>query len=141
MSELITIGWPFNTKQEIIASGWTGDVVWPSSSTDNAIVRYDWTTWKLIQDSSVTIDDTDNIWNINSLLFNTSPSWVTHIEWQVHRNDTDKTLEVWMAWWTVLLQVWQEVLVRARNETWVLLFRWTPNYLDWEERGFKPLSP
>lgn len=40
---------------------WSGDVVWPASSTDNAIVRYDGTTGKLIQNSGATIDDSGNI--------------------------------------------------------------------------------
>jgi hypothetical protein len=35
-----------------------GDVVGPASSTDNAIVRFDGTTGKLIQNSAVQIDDT-----------------------------------------------------------------------------------
>lgn len=35
-----------------------GDVVGPSSSTDNAVVRFDSTTGKLIQDSSATVSDT-----------------------------------------------------------------------------------
>jgi hypothetical protein len=38
-----------------------GDVVGPASSVDNAIVRYDGTTGKLIQNSSVTLDDTGAI--------------------------------------------------------------------------------
>lgn len=38
-----------------------GDVVGPSSATDNAIARFDATTGKLIQNSAVTIDDTGNI--------------------------------------------------------------------------------
>jgi len=42
------------------ASG-TGDVVGPASATDNAIARYDLTTGKLIQNSGVTIDDSNNI--------------------------------------------------------------------------------
>lgn len=37
--------------------GGTGDVVGPDSSTDNAIARYDGTTGKLLQDSSVFITD------------------------------------------------------------------------------------
>ncbi len=36
----------------------TGDVVGPASATDNAVVRFDSTTGKLIQDSAVTIADT-----------------------------------------------------------------------------------
>lgn len=36
----------------------SGDVIGPASATDNAIVRFDATTGKLIQNSAVTIDDT-----------------------------------------------------------------------------------
>ena len=38
-----------------------GDVVGPGSATDNAVVRFDLTTGKLIQDSSVIIDDSGNV--------------------------------------------------------------------------------
>lgn len=41
--------------------GGTGDVVGPSSATDNAIVRFDGTTGELIQDSNVTISDAGSI--------------------------------------------------------------------------------
>ena len=33
--------------------GWTWDVVWPNSSTDEDVVVFDGTTWKLIKDSGV----------------------------------------------------------------------------------------
>jgi len=39
----------------------TGDVVGPASSTDNAIARFDSTTGKLLQNSTVTIGDTGGI--------------------------------------------------------------------------------
>lgn len=42
-------------------SAGAGDVVGPASATDNAIVRYDATTGKLVQNSLVTIGDTGNI--------------------------------------------------------------------------------
>jgi len=38
-----------------------GDVVGPTSSTDNAVVRYDGTNGELIQDSLVSVDDNGNI--------------------------------------------------------------------------------
>lgn len=38
-----------------------GDVFGPASSTDNAIARYHLTTGKIIQNSGVTIDDSDNM--------------------------------------------------------------------------------
>lgn len=56
----------------------TGDVVGATSSTDNAIVRFDSTTGKLIQNSVVTIDDNGNFSNVESIsdpdyiAFNTS---------------------------------------------------------------------
>lgn len=46
----------FDTVQDI-----SNLVTGPASSTDNAIVRYDGTTGKLVQDSGVTVDDSDNI--------------------------------------------------------------------------------
>jgi hypothetical protein len=45
-----------NTSWATISA--TGDVVGPASATDNAVVRFDGTTGKLIQNSAVTIADT-----------------------------------------------------------------------------------
>lgn len=46
----------------------TGDkVVGPASSTDNAVARFDSTTGKLLQDSNVIINDSDEISGINKL--------------------------------------------------------------------------
>jgi hypothetical protein len=44
-----------------------GDVDGPASSTDNAVVRFDGTTGKLIQNSSVIISDTNDVTGIASL--------------------------------------------------------------------------
>lgn len=38
-----------------------GDVTGPGSATDNAVIRFDGVTGKIIQNSGVTIDDTDNL--------------------------------------------------------------------------------
>ena len=52
-----------------------GDVVGPVSATDNAIVRFDATTGKLIQNSTVTIDDAGNIVSPDSIKFSgTAPA-------------------------------------------------------------------
>lgn len=40
----------------------SGDVIGPASATDNAIVRYDGTTGKYVQNSLVTIDDTGDVY-------------------------------------------------------------------------------
>lgn len=44
-------------KLATFPTGGTGDVVGPSSATDNAIARFDGTTGKLIQNSTVTVSD------------------------------------------------------------------------------------
>lgn len=44
-----------------IAATNNGDVVGPASATDNAVARFNSTTGKLIQNSTVTIDDSGNI--------------------------------------------------------------------------------
>jgi len=49
-----------------------GDVVGPSSATDNAIARYDTTTGKLLQNSVVTIGDTGATTGITTLSASTS---------------------------------------------------------------------
>jgi hypothetical protein len=44
-----------------------GDVVGPASATDNAVARFDTTTGKLIQNSGVIIDDSNNVTGVNTL--------------------------------------------------------------------------
>ncbi len=46
----------------------SGDVVGPASSTDNAIPRYDGTTGKLLQNSGITIDDSNNVNGANDFV-------------------------------------------------------------------------
>lgn len=43
------------------ATGGAGDVVGPASATDNALVRFDTTTGKLIQNSGAILDDSNNL--------------------------------------------------------------------------------
>ena len=47
--------------------GGGGDVSGPGSSTDNAITRFDSTSGKIIQNSGVTIDDSNNIAGLNNV--------------------------------------------------------------------------
>lgn len=56
--EKALIAWNGSDFVKVSSSTASGDVVGPASSTDNAIVRFDGTTGKLIQDSAVTIADT-----------------------------------------------------------------------------------
>ena len=51
-----------------LANPYTGSVIGPASSTDNAVARYNGTTGQLSQDSGVIIDDSDNVTGIASLV-------------------------------------------------------------------------
>jgi len=59
--------WDNATGTFILGTSGSGDVVGPVSSTDNAIARFDLTTGKLLQNSGVTIDDSNNIAGANSI--------------------------------------------------------------------------
>lgn len=60
---------PFTSNFDISGPGSnaTGDVEGPASSTDNAVVRYDGTTGKVLQNSNVLIDDSDNLSGVGNL--------------------------------------------------------------------------
>ncbi len=53
----------------VAGGGGSGDVVGPASATDNAVVRFDSTTGKLVQSSVVTIGDTGDVAGIVNLIF------------------------------------------------------------------------
>ena len=66
------------TGKWVNSDGGSGDVIGPTGAKDNAIVRFDTTTGKLIQNSVVTISDTgamsgvESISTLNFAQFNTS---------------------------------------------------------------------
>lgn len=53
----VTIGSGLSLSSGTLSALYSGDVVGPGSSTDNAITRFDGTTGKLVQNSLATIDD------------------------------------------------------------------------------------
>ncbi|MCF8234481.1 MAG: hypothetical protein K9G67_05610 [Bacteroidales bacterium] len=55
------------TSWELIKSPSAIDITGPGSSTDQAVVRFDGTSGKVIQNSVVTIDDVGNLSNVNGL--------------------------------------------------------------------------
>jgi hypothetical protein len=55
------------TVDSLVAGGGSGDVVGPSSATDNRLTRFDGTTGKLIQQSLVTVDDSGNVSGVAAL--------------------------------------------------------------------------
>jgi hypothetical protein len=58
----------------------SGDVVGPSSATDNAVARFDTTTGKLVQNSGVTIDDSANISTAGSISVGAGGSTAGYLE-------------------------------------------------------------
>jgi len=51
----------------IVGGSGTGDVVWPTSATNNALARFDTATGKLLQNSGILVDDSNNVSGINNL--------------------------------------------------------------------------
>lgn len=63
----------------VTSGGGSGDVVGPASSTDNALVRFDGTTGKLVQDSYVTLADTNGAMTFaQGSLTGASTPWLSH---------------------------------------------------------------
>lgn len=113
-----------NASWGTIAGG--GDVVGPASATDNAIARYDSTTGKLIQNSTVLISDTGAITGANSIatlgyadfdVTATPAGAVGRFKW----NDTDGTMDLGLKGGNVTLQVGQENVLRVTNDDTVTL--------------------
>lgn len=61
--------------ESIVALGGagSGDVTGPAVAADNAITRFDGASGKIIQNSSVTLDDNGNFGNVNAISLDTTP--------------------------------------------------------------------
>jgi hypothetical protein len=73
-----------------------GDVTGPASSTDNAITRFDGTTGKVIQNSTITLSDAGALQNVNEINFDITPASVVggagSLSW--NNNDNTQTLQL-----------------------------------------------
>ena len=96
--------------------GASGDVTGPSSAADNAIARFDGTTGKAIQDSTVTLDDTGNLGGVNSVGLDTTPTTpptdVGAMFWDEGNRTPSINLEN-----GVVLQLGQEIVTLCYNGT------------------------
>jgi hypothetical protein len=102
---------------EIGGASGSGDVVGPSSATDNAVARFNTTTGKLIQNSAVTLDDNGNLASVNSVGFDTTPSTLPTAEGSLYWNTSDGTLDLVMRGGNVVQQIGEEQYYTVRNET------------------------
>lgn len=93
-----------------------GDVTGAASSTDNAVVRFDGTTGKVIQNSTVTLDDNGNFANVNALVFDTTPGTLPTATGSMYWDSGNGTPSVILDA-DVELQLGQENIVLVYNGT------------------------
>jgi hypothetical protein len=103
-----------------------GDVVGPASATDNAIARYDSTTGKLIQNSTVTINDNGTLEAVNGISFDTTPTSAPTAAGSLSWNSSDGTLDLVMKGGNVVQQIGEEQYYTVRNETGSTIANGTP---------------
>lgn len=101
---------------EIGGGAGTGDVVGPSSATDNALARYDGTTGKLIQNGNITQDDNGNLANVNGISFDTTPTSAPTTAGSIYWDNGNGTPSV-VVNANIDLQLGQENLARVYNGT------------------------
>lgn len=94
----------------------SGDVTGPASSTDNAITRFNGTSGKVIQDSSVVIDDSGNTSGINAITFDTTPTTTPTTEGTLFWDSADgnQTLSLVMAGGNAVQQIGEEQYYRIK---------------------------
>jgi hypothetical protein len=93
-----------------------GDVVGPASATDNAIARYNLTTGKLIQNSTVTVTDNGDIANTNSVEFDITPTTLPTAQGTLYWDNADaaQTLSLVMEGGNAIQQIGQEQYYRIK---------------------------
>lgn len=96
------------------ASG-SGDVVGPASATDNALVRYDGTTGKLIQNGQVTQSDVGDLAAINSMTMDTTPIGSLAAQGQMMWNADEETLDIQLNGFA--LHVGEHIVYHVQNST------------------------
>jgi len=111
----LTAGSGLSISGTTITATATGDVVGPSSSTDNTLVRFDSTTGKLIQNGQITESDTGDLAAINSLAFDTTPSGSLTTQGQMMWNSGEETLDIQLNGFA--LHVGEQVVYHVRNST------------------------
>jgi hypothetical protein len=96
------------------ASG-SGDVVGPVSATDNAVARYDTTSGKLIQNSTVTISDAGAIANVDSITFDTATPPALTTQGQMAWNANEETVDIQLNGFA--LHTGEHIVYHVKNET------------------------
>jgi hypothetical protein len=92
-----------------------GDVVGPASATDNAVARFDLTTGKLIQNSTVIIDDNGNT-SLNAVEFDITPATLPTAQGTLYWDNADnaQTLSLVMEGGNAIQQIGEEIYYRVK---------------------------
>jgi hypothetical protein len=92
-----------------------GDVTGPASSTDNAVARFDSTTGKLIQNSTVIIDDNGNT-SLNAVEFDITPATLPTTQGTLYWDNADnaQTLSLVMEGGNAIQQIGEEIYYRVK---------------------------
>jgi len=106
----------------------SGDVTGPASSTDNAIARFDSTTGKVIQNSTITLSDPGALQNVNEINFDTTPASVVGGAGSLAWNSSEGTLDLVMKGGNVTQHIGEEFFYTARNATVSTINKGTPVY-------------
>lgn len=104
------------TGKWINSAAGAGDVTGAASSTDNAVVRFDGTTGKVIQNSTIALDDNGNFTNVNAIGFDTTPGTLPTAAGSLYWDSADgnQTLSLIMAGGNVTQQIGQEQYYRIK---------------------------
>lgn len=100
------------------------------TSTDNAIARFDGATGKIIQNSSVTLDDGANIQTVNSETFAVSPTLGTNTEGRISWNSEEHALQGETGVDGVITQYGRELNTLVVNKTGVKLLNGQIVYIN-----------
>ena len=106
-----------------------GDVTGPASSTDNAIARFDSTTGKIIQNSTVTVDDNGNIINVNSVGLDVTPATIPATVGTMSWDDGEGVPEVLLKGGNTTLKVGSQEYARVYNDSGVILTKGQAVYI------------
>lgn len=110
--------------------GGAGDVVGPSLATDNALARYDGTTGKLIQNSTVVLDDNGNLSNVNSIGFDTTPVTAPAVVGTMSWDDGEGAPSTLLKGGNTTLQVGAQEYARVYNDSGVALTKGQVVYIS-----------
>lgn len=102
-------------------------VAGPASATDNTLTRFDGTTGKLVQNSSVSLSDNGDFADANALTFDTTPTAVPTSTGTLRWNPDEDTLDIVQS--SSILQVGQELQWNVRNNTASTITEGTPVYV------------